>query len=105
MYGNTIPLCSRKPLKDLSKSVARTTKMSIIAVKGNALDKKVFDAAEKANRSADIRLEKVLTTYTVWRDRTSAKYVFNTLAPKPGSQSRALSLWYCVCIINSYILC
>ena len=64
----------KNPRKTKSgRSVAKTTKMSIIAVHGGALDKIGFHIAERANKSAEIRLDKVLSTYNTWENRTHAR--------------------------------
>ena len=73
MFSDDIYLSSKKAPKDVSGKVAKSSKMSIIAVRGEALDKIGFDVAERANRSADVRLKKVISTFNVWRSRTSAK--------------------------------
>ena len=53
--------------------LARASKMTIIAVHGEALDKIGFELCERANRSAELRLEKLLSTYNSMATKAEAR--------------------------------
>ena len=59
--------------EDVSKS-SQAVKASIIVVHGNALDKIGFHIAEKANRSAELRLEKTLQTLNMMEMKGQSKF-------------------------------
>ena len=67
----TIP--GKETIKSTEESQA-ATKASIIVVHGKVLDKIGFGVAERANRSAELRLSKTLNTLEVMAVKEHAKY-------------------------------